>query len=89
MKPEDLQKAPKLMAENIKIGFSPEYFVVGIQSGSQAHMYSLTPAHAKRLLQYLSHEVALYEEKHGTIEAKWEPVIKSPFEKRNPPLPES
>ncbi|MEZ4200121.1 MAG: hypothetical protein R3B69_00755 [Candidatus Paceibacterota bacterium] len=49
MKAEDIQKAPKLLAENIKVGFSPEYFVMAISSGNQAQVYSLTPAHAKRL----------------------------------------
>ena len=39
MKPEDLQKAPKLLAENIRIGHSPEYFVIGISSGARSEAY--------------------------------------------------
>jgi len=40
MKPEDLQKAPKLFCENIKVGFTPEYFIMGLSSGNQATIYS-------------------------------------------------
>lgn len=85
MKAEDIQKAPKLLAENIKVGFSPEYFVMAISSGNQAQVYSLTPAHAKRLQQYLSHELKNFEEKHGEITAEWNPNVVSPVQRRNPP----
>ena len=85
MKPDDLQKAPKLLAENIKIGFTPEYFVMGISSGSQAQVYSLTPGHAKRLFQYLEHELKEFEEKHGKISAEWNPNVVSPVQRANPP----
>ena len=81
MKSEDLQKAPKLFCENILIGQSPEYFVVGLSSGTQANIFSLTPAHAKRFMQYLSYEVAEYEKKQGVIETKWEPHIVSPVQR--------
>lgn len=86
MKAEDLQKAPKLFAENIKVGFSPEYFVMGISSGNQANIYSLTPAHAKRLAQYLEHEIKEFEEKHGEITAEWNPNVVSPVQRSNPPI---
>lgn len=85
MKNDDLQKAPKLLAENIKVGFSPEYFVMGISSGAQAHVYSLTPGHAKRLQQYLEHELTNYENKHGEITAEWNPNVVSPVQRANPP----
>ncbi|MDA8597048.1 DUF3467 domain-containing protein [Candidatus Pacebacteria bacterium] len=85
MKPEDLKKAPKLFAENIKVGFTPEYFIMGMSSGAQAQIYSLTPGHAKRLLQYLEHNVKEYEEKHGEITAEWNPNVVSPVQKANPP----
>ncbi len=85
MKPEDLKKAPKLFAENIKIGFTPEYFVMGVSSGAQAQIYSLTPGHAKRLQQYLSHELASFEKEHGEITAEWNPNVVSPVQKANPP----
>lgn len=79
MNPEDLQKAPKLFCENIRVGYTPEYFVMGLSSGSQAQIYSLTPGHTKRLLQYLTHEIEKFEKEHGTIEAEWNPNIISPI----------
>lgn len=85
MKPDDLQKAPKLFAENIKVGFTPEYFVLGVSSGAQAQIYALSPAHAKRLQQYLSHQISEFEEKHGEITAEWNPNVISPIQKSNPP----
>lgn len=85
MKSNDLQKAPKLFAENIQIGYTPEYFVLGINSGSQGQIYSLTPGHAKRLQQYLEHEIKGFEEKHGEITAEWNPNVVSPVQRANPP----
>jgi len=85
MEPEDLEKAPKLMAENIKLGYSPEYFVIGLRSGARAEVYSLTPQHTKRLLQYLQHEIDNYETEYGEIEAKWNPNVVSPLQRVNPP----
>ena len=85
MKPEDLQKAPKLFCENIKLGFTPEYFVIGLTSGNQGQIYSLTPAHAKRLQQYLTHEVEKYEKDNGEITAEWNPNVLSPVQRANPP----
>ena len=85
MKSEDLKKAPKLFCENIIIGKSAEYFALGLSSGSQAHIFSLTPAHAKRLMQYLTYEVTEFEKEHGIIDAKWDPLIKSPVQRANPP----
>lgn len=85
MKPEDLQKAPKTFCENIRIGYTKEYFVMGLSSGTQASIFSLTPQHAKRLIQYLTHEMAQFEKEHGTVEAAWSPKIPSPIQKLNPP----
>ncbi|REK52752.1 MAG: hypothetical protein DWQ49_12605 [Bacteroidetes bacterium] len=85
MKAEDLQKAPKMFAENIKIGQSPEYFVMAISSGQQAQIYSLTPGHMKRLQQYIEHEIKSFEEKHGEITAEWNPNVISPVQRHNPP----
>ncbi len=89
MKPEDLQKAPKIFCENIKIGFAPDYFVMGLSSGSQATMYSLTPGHAKRLHQYLTHEIEKYESEHGVIKAEWNQNVVSPIQKVIPPPEQS
>ncbi len=89
MKQDDLQKAPKLFCESIKIGQSPEYFAIGLSSGSQAHIFSLTPQHTKRLLQYLTYEVAEYEKVHGEIEGTWVPHVVSPVQRANPPTQQS
>jgi hypothetical protein len=85
MTPDDLKKAPKLFCENIKIGHSPEFFVMGFSSGSQAHIFSLTPQHAKRFLQYLSYEIGEYEKEHKVIDATWVPHVVSPVQRANPP----
>jgi len=89
MKPEDLQKAPKIFCENIKLGFTPEYFVIGLSSGEQSSIYSLTPGHAKRLVQYLTHELSQYEKIHGEITAPWSPNVVSPVQKFNTPSDKS
>lgn len=80
MKPEDIKKAPKLFCESIHIAFTPEYFVMGLSSGTQASIYSLTPEHAKRLQQYLAHQIAEFESKNGEIRAEWNPKIVSPIQ---------
>lgn len=85
MKPDDLQKAPKLFCENIRLGYSPEAFIIGLSSGSQVSIFSLTPQHAKRLQQYLTHEIAQFEKAHGEIKAEWSPSVVSPVQKINEP----
>lgn len=81
----DLEKAPKLFCENIKMGFTKEFFVIALSSGEQAAFYSLTPEHAKRLHMYLAHEIAGYEKEHGEIHATWNPNVVSPVQRLNPP----
>jgi len=85
MKQEDIKKAPKLFCESINVAFTPEYFVVGMTSGAQGTLYTLTPQHTKRLKHYLEHQLKEYEEKHGEIDAKWDPNIVSPVQRANPP----
>ena len=85
MTPEELQKAPKLFCENIRLGYSPEFFIMGLSSGSQSSIFSMTPQHTKRLLQYLQHEIEQYEKVNGEIKAEWNPNIVSPVQKVNPP----
>lgn len=80
MKPEDLQKAPKQFCENIKVGYTPEYFIMGLSSGGNANIYALTPGHMKRLHQYLADQVKRYEEAHGHIDAEWNPNVPSPLQ---------
>lgn len=85
MKGDDLKNAPKLFCESINIGFTPEYFVIGLSSGNQGTIYSLTPQHAKRLQQYLAHQISEFEKEHGAITAEWNPNIVSPVQRANPP----
>lgn len=85
MKKEDLKKAPKVFCESINVAFTPEYFVLGLTSGNQGSIYTLTPQHAKRLQQYLTHQISEYESKHSEINAKWDPNIVSPVQRANPP----
>ncbi len=83
MKSEDLNKAPKIFCESINVAFTPEYFIVSLSSGDQNTIYSLTPQHAKRLQQYLTHQVSEFEKAHGAIKADWNPNIVSPIQKLN------
>jgi hypothetical protein len=85
MKSDDVKKAPKVFCESISIAFTPEYFIMGVASGAEGTLYSLTPQHAKRLSQYLSHQLKEYEDKHGEIKAEWNPNIVSPVQRANPP----
>jgi len=85
MKSEDLKNAPKLFCESINVGFTPEYFVMALSSGSQGTIYSLTPQHVKRLQQYLTHQISEYEKEHGEITAEWNSNIVSPVQRANPP----
>lgn len=86
MKPDDLKQAPKLFCESINIAYTPEFFVMGLSSGSQASIYSLTPQHAKRLQQYLNHQISEYENEHNEIVAEWKQAIISPVQRANPPM---
>lgn len=85
MKSDDIKKAPKLFAENIKLGYTPEYFVCAITSGANAQTYALTPPHAKRLFLYLKHELEAFEAQHGTINTTWSPAIPSPMQPKHGP----
>lgn len=76
----DLNKAPKQFCENITAGFSPEFFVLGLQTGVNGTAYAITPQHAKRLAQYLTHQVTEFEKQFGEIKAQWNPNIQSPIQ---------
>lgn len=76
----DLNQAPKQFCDNIVAGYSPEFFVLVLKNGSNAAAYSLTPGHAKRLAQYMAHQVAEYEKAHGTIKSEWNINIQSPIQ---------
>jgi hypothetical protein len=77
----DLQTAPKQFCENIAVGFHKEFFVMAMMNGTTATAYTLTPQHAKRLKQYLDHQIAEYEKQNGVIKGtNWSPEIKSPVQ---------
>lgn len=76
-----IQTAPKQFCENVTIGFNKEFFVLGIQNGSQGTAYVLTPEHMKRLCGYVAHQIHEYEQKHGIIDTPdWSQDIKSPVQ---------
>ncbi len=58
---------------------------MGLRSGNQANIYSLTPQLTKRLLQHLEYRVSEYEKQNGVINAEWTPNVVSPVQKINPP----
>jgi hypothetical protein len=79
----DFNKIPKQFCENVVAGHTEENFVMLMSVGETATAYALTPAHMKRLVQSLSHQVAEYEKKYGVISAKWAPGIESPFQSKD------
>ena len=85
MKKDAIKNAPKVFCDSINVAFTPEYFVMGLTSGNQGSIYTLTPQHAKRLQQYLTHQISEFEDKHGAIDATWDPKIVSPVQRANPP----
>ncbi len=76
----DITKLPKKFCENISGGFSKEFFVLGMFSGSTTDVYTLTPAHTKRLLLWLGGQVANYEKQFGEINANLPSPTKSPIQ---------
>lgn len=79
----DLNKIPKQFCENVIAGHTQENFVMLMSVGETANAYALTPAHMKRLVQSLSHQVGEYEKKFGPIPAKWSPGIESPLQSKD------
>lgn len=76
----DFNTIPKQFCENVLAGHSPESFVLIMSVGENTQAYALTPAHMKRLVQSLTHQVAEYEKSFGEIQAKWPPDIASPIQ---------
>ena len=84
MKPDDFKNAPKMFCESINVAYTQEFFVMGLSSGAQSSIYSLTTQHCKRLQQYLTHQISEYEKMHGEIKADWNPNIVSPLQPQKP-----
>ncbi len=76
----DLSKAPKQFCDNINVGFNNEFFVMAISSGQTASVFALTPEHAKRLMQMLSHDISNYEKQFGELKTEWSSNIPSPIQ---------
>jgi len=53
---------------------------MAITSGNAASVFALTPAHAKRLIQMLSHKILEYEKQFGEIKTEWKNKIVSPIQ---------
>ena len=76
----DMNQIPKQFCDNITAGYSSEFFVLALKNGNNMAAYSLTPQHAKRLAQYMTHQVAQFEKEHGPIKAEWSMNIQSPIQ---------
>lgn len=79
----DLNKIPKQFCENVIAGHTQENFVMLMSVGETVNAYALTPAHMKRLVQSLAHQLEEYEKKFGAISAKWSPGIESPLQSKD------
>lgn len=79
----DLLKAPKQFIDSIMGGFTDEHFIMAMLSGENAHIYAVTPKHAKRIAQWMTYQVAEYEKKHGVIDTEWTPGMKSPIQSKD------
>jgi hypothetical protein len=82
---DDFREEPKEFCESIQLAFTPEYFALALSSGIASSFYAITPQHAKRLSQYLAHQISEYEKEHGLINAEWNPNIVSPLRLVKPP----
>ena len=83
----DLKNAPKQFCDNIQIGYSDDFFIMATLSGNTATVFALTPQHAKKLAQYLEHNIADYEKKFGKIDAEWVNGVRSPLQISEPKKP--
>lgn len=77
---DPLNVGPGRFSTLINIGHTPEFFALDFRAvtpESEACLlgrYFLTPQHAKRLLQALTHHVAGFENEFGTIDPGKTPV---------------
>lgn len=78
---EDFSKHPKLFVENVAVAFNPEVFAMLIATGEVRLALALSPAHMRRLGQYITYQVAEYEKQFGPIHgADWSPHQPSPIQ---------
>lgn len=76
MTEKEIIEANKIFAENVKLAYTEEYFLAAVNKDT---VIALTPKHAKRIKEYLTYEIEMYEKKYGVIDSKWDASIKSPF----------
>lgn len=76
----DITQAPKQYCDNINVAFTEDVFLMAVASGQAAIVYALTPQHAKKLAQMLSHNVSKYENEFGEIKAEWSENVPSPIQ---------
>ena len=81
---DDMLKLPRIFCDNVKGGFSKEYFVLGLFSGLDVEMYALTPAHTKRLVICMTAQVKAYEAQFGEIDANLLKPTISPIQFTDP-----
>lgn len=78
---EFFSEAGKKFADNFKLVFNPEMFLLGVELGDEGEAYAMTPQHAKRLNAHIAHVIANYEKQFGEIKGgEWNPNVKSPFQ---------
>ena len=64
----DLNKASKVIAEEMGVAYNPTTFLIGFRHGSSVDAYALDPAGAKAFAQNLTQRVAEYEKEVGSID---------------------
>jgi len=79
----ELAQAPKQFCDNINLAFNEEFFLLVVSSGQEGTVYTLTPGHAKRFMQMLSHNIKKYEEQFGELHTQWSEDIPSPLQSGN------
>lgn len=66
--PEKFEDERRIFCDRAFVIVGDEHFVLALQSGNvMDRTYSLTPGHAKRLMQLLEKQVAIFEQKHGKL----------------------
>ena len=76
----DLNQLGKQFCDNCVVGMNNEAFFLIPIAGQQATAYVLTPEHAKRLSQSLTHYVQLYEKNNRPITSNWTEHMPSPIQ---------
>ena len=79
----DPNQAPKQFCDNISVSFTEEHFSMLLFSGTESKGFALSPAHMKRLAQYLTFQMAEFERRYGPVSAEWKPGIESPIQTKD------